>query len=204
VGDTTALAVRIEEALRTVGNAERAAKEQQYLHSDLTFLGTGVPAVRSVAKAVWREQPLERDQLHAVAWHLWGRSIHECRMAAVELLVAGRAILLADDSVVIEALIRDAGTWALVDPLAITVAGSLAERFPAMGPVLDEREFFIRKATGWVLREAGRNRPDEVRAWLAPRTHRASGVTMREAVKYLPAEDAARLMDAYRQGVAAD
>ena len=66
--------------------------------------------------------------------------------------------------------------------------------------MLDEREFFIRKAIGWVLREAGKRRAPEVIAWLAPRTGRASGVTMREAVRYLPNLDAARLMSAYRAG----
>jgi 3-methyladenine DNA glycosylase AlkD len=71
------------------------------------------------------------------------------------------------------------------------------------GRMLDEREFFIRKAIGWVLREAGKRRPDEVVGWLAPRTDRASGVTMREAVKYLPAPDAERLMTAYRAKVPA-
>ena len=65
--------------------------------------------------------------------------------------------------------------------------------------MLDEKEFFIRKAIGWVLREVGKRRPVEVTAWLAPRTHRASGVTMREAVKYLPPADAERLSTAYRQ-----
>ncbi len=65
--------------------------------------------------------------------------------------------------------------------------------------MLDEKEFFIRKAIGWVLREVGKRRPDEVVAWLAPRTHRASGVTMREAVRYLPAADGERLMTAYRE-----
>lgn len=77
--------------------------------------------------------------------------------------------------------------------------GAPMDRFLARADrMLDEREFFIRKAIGWVLREAGKRRPAEVTAWLAPRTHRASGVTMREAVKYLPAADAARLMGAYR------
>ena len=64
--------------------------------------------------------------------------------------------------------------------------------------MLDEREFFIRKAIGWVLREAGsggltRSRP----GWRHARA-RASGVTMREAVKYLPSDVASRLMDACR------
>jgi 3-methyladenine DNA glycosylase AlkD len=64
--------------------------------------------------------------------------------------------------------------------------------------MLDEREFFIRKAIGWVLREAGRTRPGEVTAWLAERIDRVSGVTLREAVKHLPEEDARRLRAAYR------
>jgi 3-methyladenine DNA glycosylase AlkD len=78
--------------------------------------------------------------------------------------------------------------------------GAPLDRFAARADrMLDEREFFIRKAIGWVLREAGRRRPDEVAAWLAPRTHRASGVTMREAVKRLPTEIGERLMGAYRE-----
>ena len=64
--------------------------------------------------------------------------------------------------------------------------------------MLDEKEFFVRKAIGWVLREEGKRRPDEVVAWLAPRTHRASGVTMREAVKYLTPENREVLLAAYQ------
>jgi 3-methyladenine DNA glycosylase AlkD len=77
--------------------------------------------------------------------------------------------------------------------------GALQRFFARAEPMLDVREFFIRKAIGWVLREAARHRPAEVAEWLAPRTHRASGITMREAVKYLPAGDADRLMAAYRE-----
>lgn len=74
--------------------------------------------------------------------------------------------------------------------------GPFLRRADAM---LDEKEYFIRKAIGWVLREVAKNRPAEVLAWLAPRTHRASGVTMREAVRYLPPADADRLVTAYRE-----
>ena len=65
--------------------------------------------------------------------------------------------------------------------------------------MLEEKEFFIRKATGWVLREVSKKRPDLVFDWIAPRTHRASGVTMREAVKYLPAAGQEALMSAYKR-----
>ena len=66
--------------------------------------------------------------------------------------------------------------------------------------MLAEREFFIRKAIGWVLRETGKRQPDLVAGWLAPRIHRASGVTVREAVKWLPVAQREALLAAYRAG----
>ena len=68
------------------------------------------------------------------------------------------------------------------------------DRFARYADVmLEEQEFFIRKAIGWVLREEGARRPDEVTAWLLPRASRCSGVTLREAVKHLPPEQAAAI-----------
>lgn len=51
--------------------------------------------------------------------------------------------------------------------------------------MLEEQEFFIRKAIGWVLRELSKSDPETVRSWIEPRLDRMSGVTKREAVKYL-------------------
>ncbi len=62
--------------------------------------------------------------------------------------------------------------------------------------MLEEKEFFIRKAIGWILRDTGKRRPELVAAWLEPRAHRASGVTMREAVKPLPPDVRERLLAA--------
>jgi len=78
------------------------------------------------------------------------------------------------------------------------------ERFLRLADrMLEEKEFFIRKAIGWLLREVGKKRPEAVLSFLAPRTHRASGVTMREAVKPLSEDDRALLMDAYKRRVPA-
>jgi len=72
---------------------------------------------------------------------------------------------------------------------AIRRGGGDFERFAGYADqMLEEREFFIRKAIGWVLREASKKRPDLVYQWLLPRVGRASGVTLREAVKYLSPE----------------
>ena len=48
-----------------------------------------------------------------------------------------------------------------------------------------EKEFFIRKAIGWALREYARTRPDAVRRFLAEHGDRLSGLSRREAAKHL-------------------
>jgi 3-methyladenine DNA glycosylase AlkD len=74
-------------------------------------------------------------------------------------------------------------------PPAPTVA-EVFDRFGALAdPMLDERDPFVRKAIGWVLREAGRRHPQLVTGWLLPRANRASGLTVREAVRHLEGGD---------------
>jgi 3-methyladenine DNA glycosylase AlkD len=48
-----------------------------------------------------------------------------------------------------------------------------------------EKDFFIRKAIGWALRDHARIRPDAVRAFLTQHTDRLSGLTVRAAGKHL-------------------
>ncbi|MCB9596764.1 MAG: DNA alkylation repair protein [Sandaracinaceae bacterium] len=95
--------------------------------------------------------------------------------------------------------IRRASMLSLLKPLR--AGGGDWDRFARYADaMLEEKEFFIRKAIGWILRDVGRKRPALAEAFIAPRTHRASGVTMREVVKVLPAARREELMAAYRQG----
>jgi 3-methyladenine DNA glycosylase AlkD len=48
-----------------------------------------------------------------------------------------------------------------------------------------EKEFFIRKAIGWTLREYAKTEPDRVRAFLLENKEKWSGLTLREAGKHL-------------------
>jgi 3-methyladenine DNA glycosylase AlkD len=75
------------------------------------------------------------------------------------------------------AMRRGAGEFALFERLA--------------EPMLDEREFFIRKAIGWVLRDVSHRRPSIVAAFVRRHAVRLSGVTWREAQKYLAPRDRA-------------
>lgn len=48
-----------------------------------------------------------------------------------------------------------------------------------------ETVFWIRKAIGWALREASKHHPSEVRAFMETHGHELSGLSRREASKYL-------------------
>jgi 3-methyladenine DNA glycosylase AlkD len=239
--DPAALAELLTDELRAIGTPERAAQEKRYLKSDLEFFGGSVWEIRRVVQAFVRgAAPMAHDGLVALVEALWEEPVHERRMASVVLLQLHPRLLGPADLPLIERLLRESLTWALVDGLAADVVGGMLASSPGevtlvldrwstdgdfwirrssllaelqqlrtgadLAPflsradgMLDEKEFFIRKAIGWVLREIGKQRPAEVVAWLAPRTDRASGVTMREAVKYLPPADAERLIAAYRE-----
>jgi 3-methyladenine DNA glycosylase AlkD len=230
--DVAATASEIDAELRSGGTPERAAHEKAYLKSESEHYGASVPVIRGIAKRVHRRHPeLTHDDLVRLVVRLWDEPVHERRMVAVELLDLSPRLLVTSDLVLLERLLREARTWALVDGLAASVVGPLVEREPAAAAWLDrwavdpdlwirrstllafllalrrgagdferfgryadamleEREFFIRKAIGWVLRDTARKRPALVYDWLLPRARRASGVTVREAVK--PLSDAQR------------
>jgi 3-methyladenine DNA glycosylase AlkD len=52
--------------------------------------------------------------------------------------------------------------------------------------MLGEREFFIRKAIGWVLREVSKKRPKLAYEFLREHRDEVSGLTLSEGAKYLP------------------
>jgi 3-methyladenine DNA glycosylase AlkD len=230
-----AAALAVAEALRAVGTAERAVQEKRYLKSELEFFGVTVPEMRRVVTAAVRGCP-GLDGAGMVAWAvaLWGEPVHDRRMAAVEILTLAAPRLGAGELAVVERLVRESGTWALVDGLAGNVAGEIALRDPRSWPVIDgwavdadfwvrrsallallrgirrrqpdlarftryaepmlaEREFFIRKAIGWVLREISKLDPAWVASWTELHLSELSGVTFREAVRRLPAGEAERL-----------
>lgn len=143
---------------------------------------------------------------------LWERLIREARTWALVDVLAGDAAGPAlerepDRQGVTTALDQwagDADFWvrraALLTHLRPLRAGAGDwERFTRYaGAMLGEREFFIRKAIGWVLRDTSRRRPDLVFDWLLPRAQEASGVTFREAVKYLTPAQRERVLSRRR------
>lgn len=64
-------------------------------------------------------------------------------------------------------------------------------------PLLTEKEFFIRKAIGWVLREVAKVNPHIVFAYVKKYGSDMSGVTYREATRKLPLSVQAKLRQQY-------
>ncbi|WP_410575702.1 DNA alkylation repair protein [Amycolatopsis sp. cmx-4-61] len=232
---------QLTQQLARLGSPKRAAWDRNYLHSDLTHLGIAIPDLRRTVTAARRALPsLTRPDILTLAGIPWSDDVYEHRQAAAHLLTQHTRLLTPADLQIIEAMLRTAHTWALVDTIAVHAAGVIALRHPDdTGPVLDrwatdhdmwlrrsalltllrgiragnpdlnrldhyadamldERGFFIRKAIGWTLRETSRRNDRFVTAWIEDRLDRTSGVTLREAVRHLPAQDANRLTAAHR------
>ena len=75
---------------------------------------------------------------------------------------------------------------------AFALFASFADR------MVGEREFFIRKAIGWVLRDVSKKRPELVYGFLSENIHELSGLTLREGSKYLPADQREALRELRR------
>lgn len=229
-------AAAIETRLAPLGTTRRAAGSKAYLKSKLRFLGNDTATVRQEARA-WRtvHAGWDIDALCGLTEALWRREVFELRSFALELLVRQAAGLEPRHLPLLERLLRNSHTWALVDEIAPRLVGPLLVRHPRevgrvldrwakdgdfwirraailslllpmrrgqgdwkrferyADPLLEDREFFIRKAIGWVLREAVKTEPARVVAFVAPRAGRLSGVTWREATRKLSAAQRKRL-----------
>jgi len=136
--DALRAAAELEARLRELGTPERAEAERRYLKSELEHFGATVWQIRREAKSFARAHAdLSHDELIALVEALWSRPVHERRMAAVFLLEASPELVEPDDLPLLERLVRESETWALVDGLAGDVIGELLVRHPRAAKELD-------------------------------------------------------------------
>ncbi len=88
-----------------------------------------------------------------------------------------------------DAWIRDEDMWlartALLHQLTYKEATDAARLFRYCTAALEHRDFFIRKAIGWALREYGKTDPGAVRSYVRAHETRMSALSVREALKNL-------------------
>jgi len=177
----------------------------------------GRAGVLAWARTLWREPVHERRTAAIEVLRHFVRNLEPADLALVEAWVRearGWAYVdpLAGDIAGPIAL-RHQAAWPLIDAWAadedfwvrrsalLTLLPGIRkgqqdrERFERYAtPMLAEKEFFIRKAIGWVLRETAKKDPAYVIAWTHKHLDLMSGVTFREAVRRLPPEQAERLV----------
>ncbi|MCB5167732.1 DNA alkylation repair protein [Streptomyces bambusae] len=124
--------------------------------------------------------------------------LRECRTwALVDPLAVhcAGAVALADPAAgpVLDRWIADEDFWLRRSAVLALLPGIRARR-PDTGrltwyadALVGEREFFLRKALGWVLREMSTREPEFVTSWLARHGDRVAPLTRREALRRLNA-----------------
>lgn len=101
-------------------------------------------------------------------------------------------ILLADRPAMSGKLLE----WAVDDNLWIRRGAILCQMkakeqmdldllYACIEPSISSKEFFLRKAIGWVLRHYARTNPDEVKRYVSANEQRLSPLSKREALKHL-------------------
>ncbi|TDB93460.1 DNA alkylation repair protein, partial [Actinomadura sp. 7K534] len=122
-----------------------------------------------------------------------------------EKVVGKLVIRYPEQGTVLDAWVGDTYMWIRRTAMLALLAGvrvgepDLARIGRFGDALIGEREFFIRKALGWVLRELSKKNAAWVTGWVEARVGVISGVTIREAVRHLPEEDAGRLLAAQRR-----
>ena len=149
-------------------------REERYAATELTGLRIAVGRLEML--------PVCREMIVTGAWwdHVDGVA-H--RIGA--LLIAHRPVLdpqLRSWSTDPDHWLRRSSIIAQLGLKERTDVGLLAD---VIVPNLDEREFFVRKAIGWALREYARTDPDWVRAFVERHSARMSPLSRREAMKHL-------------------
>jgi 3-methyladenine DNA glycosylase AlkD len=171
------------------------------------------------ALALWREPVHERRMAAVEVLRRYTPELESADLTTLETLIREAASWALVDSLAGDIAgriaLRDDAAWPLIDQWAVDqdfwvrrsallclLPGTRAgqpdlvrfERYAT--PMLSEKEFFIRKAIGWVLREISAKDPAFVTAWTERHLAVMSGVTFREAVRHLPEPDATRLRTA--------
>jgi 3-methyladenine DNA glycosylase AlkD len=182
----------------------------------LGYPGLGRRDAVAWARALWREPVHERRMAAVEVLELSVPLLTAGDLAAVaELIRQARTWALVDGLAATVAggiALHDTSSWARIDRWAsdqdfwVRRSALLAllpgirsgradmARFTRYAePMLADKEFFIRKAIGWVLREIAKRDPAAAAEWTERHLQAMSGVTFREAVRRLPAAEAARL-----------
>ena len=165
-----------EATIRTLWD-EVAYREEWYAAIALARCRTYRPWVDSDSMPLWRHLVVDGgwwDVVDEVATHL----VREVLEGSPEVEGLRLREWATDEDLWVRrsAIICQVGRKERLDPELLT---------DAIEPNLADRDFFIRKAIGWALRDHARVAPDWVRAFVDAHAGELSGLSRREATRHL-------------------
>ncbi|MFZ6749393.1 DNA alkylation repair protein [Undibacterium sp. Ren11W] len=123
----------------------------------------------------------------------WWDSVDALSSVIGDVLFAQRGMQMSaqtDCQSCMDAALQHPNFWlrrvALLHQLGWREATDVARLFGYAKSLASEKEFFIRKAIGWALRDYARHNPEAVRSFLEAERAHLSGLSYREASKHLP------------------
>ena len=153
-----------------------AQPEREFQYTAVDLLQRWVATLD--ADSVPRIERLIRDKS-------WWDTVDAIAAHVIGPLVSGHPALTAT----MDAWVDDPDIWiartAVLHQLTAGADTDLDRLFDFVDRRCRDTEFFMRKACGWALRNAARQHPDAVRAYVLARGDQLSGLTRREALKHL-------------------
>ncbi len=123
---------------------------------------------------------------HMIVSGAWWDYVDELAIRRVGPLLGGEHDVVAP---VLRAWSTDENIWrrrtSIIAQIKAKAGTDLDLLTDVLAPNLEHKEFFVRKAIGWALREYAKTDPDWVRRYLGDHGEQMSGLSKREAAKHL-------------------
>jgi 3-methyladenine DNA glycosylase AlkD len=191
-----------KKTIKANANPDRAVQERRYLKSPFKFFGVSLPLTDKIAKEFRKSNSdAGRRYILELAQRLWDSEYHDEKRLGLRMLQFYPECLNLSAMPMLEKMLMQSTGWDLVDDISIHLVGTVLgkdkrayaylKKWSASdnfwtGKMIGEKEFFIRKAIGWGLREMAKANPGKAFDFLMKVKNKASGLTLREGSKRLP------------------
>ena len=170
---------RLRAELARVGEREKAPRMQAYMKSAMPFHGVPSPRLKVVARAVFADLALPSLE----AWRGHVLDLASDRIGPI--LLAHPAELAP----AMRAWSHSSDLWkrraSIISQLRFKERTDAGLLYDCIGPSIGSREFFLRKAIGWALREYANTDPEAVRRYVSDHEADLSGLSRREALRQI-------------------
>jgi 3-methyladenine DNA glycosylase AlkD len=150
-------------------------REERYAAIELTGVRAAAPFQRIDVLPMYEEMIVDGawwDHVDAIATQRFWPILQQDRAAMTAAMLAWS---------------RSDDLWkrrsAIICQIKARAATDLDLLYACIAPAMDSKQFFLRKAIGWALRQYAWTDPDEVRRYVAANERRLSGLSRREALK---------------------